>query len=71
MARTPRGWELIRLPLDAEAPTHSTDDLLALADAVREVGFTYAEPAPQGLPHLARRKGHLAVVADPGERADR
>ena len=61
---TPRGWELIRLPLDSEAPTHSTDDLLALADAVREVGFSYAEPTPQALPHLARRKGHLAVVAD-------
>lgn len=68
---TPRGWELIRLPLDAEAPTHSSDDLLALANAVREVGFGYAEPEPSAPPALARRKGHLAVVADPGDRAGR
>ncbi len=65
---TPRGWELIRLPLDAEDPAPSHDDLLALADAVREVGLTWddpdpaARPAPQ--PRVTRRRGHLGVVAD-------
>lgn len=65
---TPRGWELIRLPLEVRTPSHSTDDLLALADAVREVGFTYDAP-PAHVEHVAmgRRKGHLAVVADPGD----
>ncbi|MDO5535098.1 MAG: DUF3499 domain-containing protein [Propionibacteriaceae bacterium] len=76
---TPRGWELIRLPLDEESPTPSHDDLLALADAVREVGFGWDDPGPAGggaggpaaaEPVLARRKGHLGVVADPGSGAD-
>lgn len=63
---TPRGWELIRLPLEETGPAHTHDDLLALADAVREVGFTWdgpaAPPAPE--PVVGRRKGHLAVVQD-------
>lgn len=62
---TPRGWELIRLPMDAGRPGPSTDDLLALADAVREVGFGHADAAPPAPePAVSRRKGHLAVVAD-------
>ncbi|WZW97546.1 DUF3499 domain-containing protein [Propioniciclava soli] len=72
---TPRGWELIRLPLDDADPGPHHDDLLALADAVREVGFTWDAPAtapaaPAGpQPALTRRKGHLGVVADPGDAA--
>ena len=31
----PRGWELIRLTSNASDPGPTTDDLLALADAVR------------------------------------
>jgi uncharacterized protein DUF3499 len=52
----------------------STDDLLALADAVREVGLSY-DPMPgpppeagvrrSGIVELGRR-GHLTVLADPG-----
>jgi hypothetical protein len=70
----PRGWEVIRLAIDA-APKPSTDDLLALADAVREVGLSYDQPAepsldrraprPGGIVELGRR-GHLTVLADPG-----
>lgn len=69
--KIPRGWELVRLPLDDETPQHSPDDLVALADAIRAAGFgamnepANAEPAAQIL--TGRRKGHLAVVADPGE----
>ncbi len=65
---TPRGWELVRLPFDADEPGPSHDDLLALADAVREVGFTWDAPAaPSGVPTptLGRRKGHLGLVAEP------
>ena len=32
----PRGWEVLRLAPDPDAIGPSTDDLLALADAVRE-----------------------------------
>ncbi|RXW31828.1 DUF3499 domain-containing protein [Propioniciclava flava] len=70
---TPRGWELIRLPLDTAEPAPSHDDLLALADAVREVGLTWddpgaTEPGPQ--PRVSRRRGHLGVVADLDAAAD-
>ena len=67
----PRGWEVIRLAINSE-PQHSTDDLLALADAVREVGLSYDAPASaperpanhrNGIVELGRR-GHLTVLAD-------
>lgn len=62
----PRHWELIRLPMDVERPGPTADDLVALADAVREAGLGYA---PQNAsPTLARKVGHLGVVADPSER---
>ena len=38
----PRGWEVLRLARDPDALGPSTDDLLALADAVREA----AQPRP-------------------------
>lgn len=67
----PRGWEVIRLATDTE-PEPSSDDLLALADAVREVGFSYEEserpvrPRPQDSTVVeVRRRGHLTMLADP------
>jgi hypothetical protein len=67
----PRGWEVIRLAV-GEPPAPSGDDLLALADAVREVGLSYDAPPPladrparpPGIVELGRR-GHLTVLADP------
>ena len=68
----PRGWDVIRLPLDvAEQPEPLEDDLLALAEAVRAVGFAGADendeppstPHPAGVVRLAQR-GHLTVFAD-------
>lgn len=59
---TPRGWELIRLPLDPNAGP-SRGDLQALADAVREAAFSYEEPH-EPVPVIGRRIGHLGVVAD-------
>jgi hypothetical protein len=69
----PRGWEVIRIAVEEE-PKPSADDLLALADAVRDAGLAYDSPAGtameppvrrNGLVELARR-GHLTVLADPG-----
>ena len=66
----PRGWEIIRLPVDESAePVHSDDDLLALADAVREVGFSFESGAqeradPSGVVEVTKRR-HLTVLADP------
>jgi hypothetical protein len=58
----PRGWEVIRLPGELQTRTNS-DDLMSLADAIRRVGLG-DEAAPAEL-HVSRRKGHLAVLADP------
>ena len=61
---TPRGWELIRLPIDPADAGPSADDLVALADAVREVGLNYGAQEREAPVRLARKVGHLGVVAD-------
>ena len=64
----PRGWEVMRLAPDPDALGPSTDDLLALADAVREA----ARPAPPVPPVSAVRgqAGGHGVPAGPGGRPD-
>jgi hypothetical protein len=68
----PRGWEVLRLAPDPDAFGPSTDDLLALADAVREA----ARPAPSDEfppvigtapdgPREVGRRGHLRVLPTP------
>ncbi|WP_093169791.1 DUF3499 domain-containing protein [Sinosporangium album] len=57
----PRGWEVVRLPTEGGQP--STDDLEALANAVREA----ARPAPSGNEPVGQgvevgRRGHLRVL---------
>lgn len=59
----PKGWELVRLAPDPNALRPSNDDLLALADAVREAArppAVVAEPVGQGVE--VGRKGHLRVL---------
>lgn len=46
----PQGWEVVRLAPRFEEPEPTEDDLLALADAVREAGRT--EPTPTTAPTL-------------------
>lgn len=62
----PRGWDVVRLATDSAPPPPSHDDLVALAEAVREA----ARPAPptarevvdvEGRP----RRGHLRMVREP------
>jgi hypothetical protein len=68
----PRGWEVVRLTSEYAPPAPSTDDILALANAVREAGRPRRQPpAPD---HTAReaatgavevgRRGHLRVLRD-------
>nr|WP_281269616.1 DUF3499 domain-containing protein [Phytoactinopolyspora halophila] len=59
----PRGWEVIRLQPDPEVSKPSSDDLLALADAVREAARS-PEPdqEPVGEP---TRHGHLRILRNP------
>jgi hypothetical protein len=66
----PRGWEVMRLAPDPSSLAPSTDDLLALADAVREAGrpmvaATRSPSAPSpdsGVGHETGRRGHLRML---------
>jgi hypothetical protein len=62
----PLGWEVLRLATDLSDRGPSEDDLLALADAVREA----ARPVPvertapqQESGHETARRGHLRVLS--------
>lgn len=58
----PRGWEVLRLSYD-EPQGPSSDDLLALADAVREAAAPRrVEPAAESGREVGRR-GHLRVLS--------
>ncbi|BDA63663.1 MULTISPECIES: DUF3499 domain-containing protein [Actinomyces] len=52
----PRGWQIIRLATEFAPAPPSEDDLLALADAVREASRT-PRPAPQPAEHRPRPGG--------------
>ena len=58
----PRGWDVVRLPVQTEEPAPTqADDLEALANAVREFGpGSPAEPVGQGIE--VGRRGHLRVL---------
>ncbi|MCD0451195.1 DUF3499 domain-containing protein [Actinocorallia sp. API 0066] len=59
----PMGWELLRLPAEEASDQPTSDDLEALADAVREAARPTgpgAEPVGQGTE--VGRRGHLRVL---------
>ena len=73
----PRGWDVLRLAPDPRAGGPTTDDLLALADAVREAArpARHADATAVGAPGAAGRggggrtvgvgrRGHLRVLRD-------
>ena len=64
----PRGWDLVRHDGEFAPPPPTTDDLVALAEAVREAARPPAARAPEeqtnqgaGTPVTGRR-GHLRVI---------
>ena len=59
----PRGWEVLRLAPDPDLLGPSTDDLEALADAVREAARS-APPAAEPTPAGAGRRAHLQLLPD-------
>jgi hypothetical protein len=62
----PRGWDVVRHEGEFAAPEPSSDDLTALAEAVREAGRAdrATPPAPEP-PGGSGRRGHLRVLPDP------
>jgi hypothetical protein len=62
----PRGWDVLRLAPDPRAAGPTTDDLLALADAVREAARpaqpVISPPSAETGRETARR-GHLRVLS--------
>lgn len=73
----PRGWEVLRLAMPTTPPQPGPDDLLALANAVREAALrpSAADPVPgQRSVHAAleappaaegARRGHLRILREP------
>lgn len=59
----PRGWEIVRLAPDPALLGPTSDDLEALADAVREAGRS-SSPEPMTAPPATEhgRRGHLWVL---------
>ena len=65
----PRGWEIVRITPDPDALKPTSDDLEALANAVREAarpryvpgGDPDHPPVPNGAVEVARR-GHLRML---------
>ena len=69
----PRGWEIVRLAGEYVEPEPSHDDLLALANAVREAGRPRIGERPAPRTHVdedasgaveTSRRGHLRVLRD-------
>jgi len=66
----PRGWEVLRLSLDQAVPGPTEDDLLALADAVREAARPLTPrpsvviDASQETGREVARRGHLRVLTN-------
>jgi hypothetical protein len=72
----PRGWEVLRLALPEPAAGPGTDELSALADAVREPArealLPEEQPVPRGsrsaleppLDATAPRRGHLRILRE-------
>jgi Protein of unknown function (DUF3499) len=73
----PRGWEVVRLAPDPDSMAPNSDDLEALANAVRESGRPPARMAPvgavgagsasagtdaAGAGHELGRRGHLRIL---------
>ena len=65
----PKGWEVVRHEGEFALPMPTTDDLEALANAVRDAARAErpADPAPDRPASNTGRRGHLRAVPSPRE----
>lgn len=64
----PRGWDVVRHEGEFAPPEPSSDDLTALAEAVREAGRADRDTPPVVEPPAGSgRRGHLRVLPDPDQ----
>jgi hypothetical protein len=61
----PRGWEVVRHEIDLDDAGPTGDDLLALADAVREAARPAPPPTSSENAREVGRRGHLRSVPTP------
>lgn len=61
----PRGWDVVRFEGEFAAPQHSSDDLTALAEAVREAGRADRPVEVVAAASHTGRRGHLRVLPGP------
>lgn len=68
----PRGWEVMRLAMPSTPPEPGPDDLLALANAVREAASASAAPEQRtvrgtfdGPAPVEAPRRHLRILRDP------
>jgi len=62
----PRGWEVVRVTPEFVPTGPTSDDLLALADAVREAGRVRTPVAVEPVGTEVARRGHLRVLRGEG-----
>lgn len=66
----PQGWQVKRDTPAVDAPGPTQDDLMAIADAVREVAASFVDQERTDLPERVvsptslGRRGHLRAVSD-------
>jgi hypothetical protein len=58
----PRGWDLVRHDGEYAPPPPSSDDLVALAEAVREAARPSRREPDESPPEQVGRRGHLRVI---------
>jgi hypothetical protein len=64
----PNGWSVIKEEISQSGSGPTEDDLMAIADAVREAAATVSQSSEniseqdQSAPHIGVRRGHLRAV---------
>lgn len=67
----PQGWDVVRLPLHSTPVGPTDDDLLALANAVREIGLRHDDPLPERIDQASPPPGVVSLDERRRRRSER